>query len=1110
MRESIYTDLDYLKAACIQARRGNTMLWKRQGDGAVSEIVGNLLILVITVALFSVVLTFVYSIPGPEATITADIVPMLERTSAVDGTLHLQHTGGEPLKEGETYILVSIDDTPHRFEISDGLPGGKTTMEPGDTWSMDFLGTVSTAAKLDVKIVDVTSNSLLFYTVVQRGVSSSGDHDPIIAYAWADSTVPGTDVLPNNDYTTWRLYAVCKDIDGDLAATGSVTASINSIDNGDGTFTVDNFLAGATAMIDTRGDGVYITGLLKVDTDVLPGDYAFTVTATDDTGRTATATVRVTVSTSFSSIREFGTDEAPGILKSGQSNRLFLKLELLANGESINVNGIRVRKLGTIPDNKVTIRAWWDKDRDGTLDYLEDYYMPGSGGNFIGGYRDFIGSPLFTTIEDEPTYVWFEISVSAGTEGFSVGLRIESQTSTTCIGVSTPIRILPIGSFPIDSSVLTIKGVFKAWGVNRQPSRILTNTDDVRIIELYFVATGETVFLHQLNLTLLGTIDTADITCYLEDEFGNSISGPAVPFNPLTRRLEFNAPPGGWKVDKAWSDYRINVYFNIDGNNGDTVGVRVDTSDEVFAITEVSGDSINPQSPFGEPYPNPPNIRTLAASGFVTLDREGSTTIPTRAGDISYQRRWLYRCYGEPIEFYSINVTLGGTISYDEITGVRIRVASASPVAIVYDKTITFDSGGNALFDSGVPGVPMWTVQMNADFYGYVRVDSYIYLDHGTEGDTVVTGIAQADHTELVGQITTTSIIPGPYGGGDIPTWSYTRTVNGQLYVHGEGLIPDPLVDSSQNVPVFRITLNAEGQSVRINSVVVNKLGVVAGNLVTVRMYIDANNDTFTKLGPDDVEPDPTDAGNFVANAITFTPPNLWVTPGVDLNLIVVFSLNLGTAGWTLGCSINAGAIGTTTALPNLMPAYPNMCLNLPRNPPMVVQSDTVPIRDRGNLTINMEDLSPPNPTESTPYVWMKLTFWAEGENVDVNRIAFTAYNISSGPADWTRIRIVLFKDVNNNSAYDPGGPTPDIYIADEWFDIFGEAEFQQSPLFELKQRVAFNVLVLVLPQAGSHGNFTLAINTTSDVQSKGQVSGLSVMPIASFPLTAVEREIVP
>ena len=174
------------------------MIWKKEGDAAVSEVVGNLLILVITVALFSVVLGFVYQIPGPEATIQADVVPMLERTSAVDGTLYLQHTGGEPLREGETYILISIDDTPQEFKISDGLLAGDTVMDPGDTWSMDFIGTISTSAKIDVKIVDRTSNSLLFYTVVQRGVSSGGDHDPIIAYAWADTT-SGVDIIPNND-----------------------------------------------------------------------------------------------------------------------------------------------------------------------------------------------------------------------------------------------------------------------------------------------------------------------------------------------------------------------------------------------------------------------------------------------------------------------------------------------------------------------------------------------------------------------------------------------------------------------------------------------------------------------------------------------------------------------------------------------------------------------------------------------------------------------------------------------------------------------------------------------------------------------------------------------
>jgi len=1085
------------------------MIWKKEGDDAVSEVVGNLLILVITVALFSVVLGFVYQIPGPEATIQADVVPMLERTSAVDGTLYLQHTGGEPLREGETYILVSIDDTPQEFKISDGL-GGKTVMEPGDTWSMDFIGTISTEAKIDVKIVDRTSNSLLFYTVIQRGVSSGGDHDPIIAYAWADTTQPGLDVLPNNDYTTWRLYAVCKDIDGDLPPTGSVIATITSTDNGDGTFTVTNFGAGATDLSDNRGDGVFMTGLLKVATSINPGDYPFTITATDDTGRTASATITVRVSTSFSSIRMIGTDEAPDLLKSGEVNKVFLKLEFLANGESINVNQIRVKKMGTIPDASVVIHCYWDKDRDGVLNIGTDYSLPGWG-NPSGTYRDFVGVPLFTAIEDEPTYVWIVISVSGGTEGRSVGVRIESQTSITCIGVSTPIRILPIGSFPMDSDVLTIKGVFKVWGYTRHPARILTNTNNVWMIELRYQATGESVDLHQLNLTLLGTVAPDQVTCYLRDHWGNVLTGN-LPFDLVTRRCEIDAPVGGWLIDKAWSYRGIYVYLNIMGANGDTIGIQMDDATETFAITEVSGDGINPQTPqkvlpATGPLPVPPAVRTLASAGVVSIDLRSTTTLPTRAGGESFQRQWLYRCYGEPIEFWSIKLTLEGSVAYDEITGVQIYVAAGYPAAPAYSQTLTFEADNTATFQRVPPATPMWTVPVDTNFYGYIYINCRLWLDHGLEGKTIRTGIALAADMDVRGGITTAAITVTPYGGGDLPSWSYWRTVNGQLYTHGMSLIPDPLVDSSQNVPVLKVTFNAEGQMIRINSIVIRKLGIVAGNLVTVRIYQDVNNDTLNKLGPDDVEWAAANAGSFVANVITFTPA-FWVTPGTEFNLLVVFSLNLGTAGWNLGCQINANEIGTSTNAPNWMSAYPNQCLNLPRNPPLAMPSNLVPIRDRGQLTVNMEDLSPPNPEENVMYSWMKLSFWGEGEKIDVNRIKFTATNESGNvSSDWTEIRIGIFHDVNNNSVWDGG---VDVTIADTWFNAFGEAVFFAAPLFEVRQRETFNLLVVVLPQTDSHGNFTLNITVPVDIQSKGQVSSLTILPTAAFPMATIEREIKP
>ena len=317
-----------------------------------------------------------------------------------------------------------------------------------------------------------------------------------------------------------------------------------------------------------------------------------------------------------------------------------------------------------------------------------------------------------------------------------------------------------------------------------------------------------------------------------------------------------------------------------------------------------------------------------------------------------------------------------------------------------------------------------------------------------------------------------------------------------------------PWSSSSQNVPVLKLTFKAEGQSVLVNSVTVNKLGLVAGNLVTIRIYRDVNNDTVNKLGADDVEVDPTHANNFDAtNRITFLP-DFWVTPGTDYNLLIVYSLNLGTAGWTLGCSVSAGGVGTTTALPNEESAFPNDCLNVTRNPPFVMTSRTVPIMDRGQLSVNMEDLSPPAPSEGSMYSWMKLSFWGEGEKIDVNRIKFSAYNETGHkPSDWTDIRIGIFHDLNNNSIWDIGF---DTHIADTWFNSFGDAVFFAAPLFEVRQRTTYNLLVIVNPTVGSAGNFSLNVTFENDIQSKGQVSSLSIPPTGSFPMSTTEREILP
>jgi len=1075
----------------------------RPTSEAVSEIVGNLLILMITVALFGVVLGFIYSIPGPDSALQAEIVPVLDRTSAVDATLLLQHTGGEDLKEGEVYMIVTLNDAPTRYEVSDGL-GGKKVMEPGDVWTKSFVGSVPTSAKMDVRIVDTVNNNLLFYTVVQRGVASGGNHDPIIAYAWVDTT-SGNDIIPNNDFTTFRIYAVCKDLDGNLPLTGAVTASVTSIDNGDGTFSITVLGAGVTALSDTKGDGVYLSGLLKVKNAVAPGNYLVTITATDDTARSATAKVKITVSTSNSILNLEGSDEAPALLKAGDINKPFLKLKFTAVGESIHLTKIRVSKLGTIADASVTVHCYWDKNGNGVLDIGTDYDMPGFG-VFAGGMKDFIAIPLFTAIQDTPTYAWVVLNIGGGTEGKSVGVRIESQASIDDIGVSTPIRIPPIGVFPMDSSIKTVKGVFKVWGFNEQPVTILTGTNNVKMIKLQFQSTGESVYIKNLNLTLLGTVARADVTVYLKDQFSVILQG-ATPFELGTGRCEF-APGGlGWIVDKALPTYDVYVYFNILGLAGNTIGVQVNGVVDIWAKTEISLDFLNPQSPLGEPIPNPPTMKTLQAKGECKHDYDASAAaLPMRAGGVNqFEKRMIFRCFGEPIQFMALNVTLLGTVDYDDVTSVRMVVSSSYPNAIAWTQTKTFGVGRWARFENTPTTIPMFTVNMDSNFLGYVVVDLQVSLAHWTEGLTVGLRVDDASKVDVQGQVTGLGITVGPYNGAEdnFPLLSTMRTINGQLYVYRSSLIPSPLVDSSQNVPVMRLTFKSEGQAVQVTQIIVRKLGTVAGNLVTIRLYNDPLNNTLNKLNGDDVDLAPTQAGPFVTNAITFNP-NFWVTPGTDYNVVIVFSLGLGTAGWTLGCSVSANEIGSLTAVPNSQSAFPNQCLNAVRNPPIGMTTPTVGISDRGTLTITTEDLSPSHVHDGFTYPFMKLTFWAEGEDIDVNRVVVYMDNISVGEPNWTSIKITLIGDINNNSIYNVG----DTWIDQMWLDSDGKASFLAAPLFWVKPRTPYNLLVIISINPGVSGHLRMNFTDTSSIQSKGQVSALSITPLATFPIMSAERPI--
>jgi hypothetical protein len=137
----------------------------------------------------------------------------------------------------------------------------------------------------------------------------------------------------------------------------------------------------------------------------------------------------------------------------------------------------------------------------------------------------------------------------------------------------------------------------------------------------------------------------------------------------------------------------------------------------------------------------------------------------------------------------------------------------------------------------------------------------------------------------------------------------------------------------------------------------------------------------------------------------------------------------------------------------------------------------------------------------------MKLTFWAEGENADVNTIKLAAVNLTNTSADWDRLHIYVFHDVNNNSVWDFG---VDSVIQHKYLASDGTAVFLDLPLFTVKQREAYDVVIAIIPDFLSRGWVTLSIGDPGDVRCRGVVSGLNIAPNGAFPMNTTEREIRP
>jgi len=183
-------------------------------ESGVSEIVGNILILMITVVLFTSIMAFVNQIPIPEqqtkATFDAKITFLADGEKA---DLTITHTGGDSMEVQKTLILVDIGDITKPYNLTaDSNFAGVAKWKINMPWKQLLDGT-SYMSRIQVTVVDMIKHAVVWTSQVTGG---TGGSPPNIVQRWTDSdkaTATPDAVLEWDDF--W-FYATIDDPDGDL------------------------------------------------------------------------------------------------------------------------------------------------------------------------------------------------------------------------------------------------------------------------------------------------------------------------------------------------------------------------------------------------------------------------------------------------------------------------------------------------------------------------------------------------------------------------------------------------------------------------------------------------------------------------------------------------------------------------------------------------------------------------------------------------------------------------------------------------------------------------------------------------------------------------------
>jgi len=199
---------------------------RRDDKTGVSEIIGTMLILTMTVVLFAGIIIWVNSFPTPKSATRLDFEGRLSFDSSGGSpvaNITIVHKGGDTLQYLKAKVVLRVTSGSQtntaRLETRGTnyglIDGSDKNWETGERWNYRN-GSISQSDIVVVIIIDVEKNLLLWD---QSLTATQGDRPPVFTNKWADRTPSTLSIDTPVSGAPFRVLASVADLDGDLKTT---------------------------------------------------------------------------------------------------------------------------------------------------------------------------------------------------------------------------------------------------------------------------------------------------------------------------------------------------------------------------------------------------------------------------------------------------------------------------------------------------------------------------------------------------------------------------------------------------------------------------------------------------------------------------------------------------------------------------------------------------------------------------------------------------------------------------------------------------------------------------------------------------------------------------